>query len=170
VTRHLEQYDYISSVLDITASHHAAFGVSLATDVLKESIAKKNANSLQFRAAIEDCNGMYSRFTVRNASTKQIENQSKELLKKRDQILKKSVQGDISKQLADLEELSKKYDGLKAVAETKKEAMKNIVTVFSTSVKDDIRRTLVHFISLLKNVEYDVNAEVEVSYGLKEIR
>ena len=105
---------------------------------------------------------MYNKFTTRNNTTKQIENQCKELLKKRDQILKKNVQGDISKQLADLEELSKKYDGLKVVAENKKESMKSMVTEFSTSIKDDIRRTLVHFISLLKNVEYDVNSEVEV--------
>jgi hypothetical protein len=84
--------------------------------------------------------------------------------------LKKNVQGDFSKQLAELEELSKKYDGLKVLAENKKESMKNMVADFSTSIKDDIRRTLVHFISLLKNVEYDVNAEVEVSYLLTEIR
>ena len=98
-----------------------------------------------------------------NAQTKLIENQCKELLKKRDLVLKKNNQGDFSKQLADLEELSKKYEGLKKFGENKKESMKNLIKDFSTSIKDDIRRTLVHFISLLKNVEYDVNAEIEVA-------
>ena len=72
------------------------------------------------------------------------------------------MQGDISKQLADIQELSAKYEGLKVLGGNKKETMKTLVRDFSTSIKDDIRRTLVHFISLLKNVEYDVNAEVEV--------
>lgn len=76
--------------------------------------------------------------------------------------MKKNHQGDFSKQLADLEELSKKYAGLKVFGENKKESMKNLIKDFSVSIKDDIRRTLVHFISLLKNVEYDVNAEIEV--------
>lgn len=97
-----------------------------------------------------------------NSQTKQIESQCKELLKKKEQILKKNPQGDITKQLADLEELSAKYEGLKTLGVNKKENMKNQIRDFTASIKDDIRRTLVHFISLLKNVEYDVNAEVEV--------
>lgn len=84
------------------------------------------------------------------------------MLKKRDQILKKNAQGDCSRQLAELQELAAKYEGLKAFGETKKESMKELVKEFCASIKDDIRRTLVHFISLLKNVEYDVNAEIEV--------
>lgn len=113
---------------------------------------------------------MYAFHNFRNNQTKTIENQCKELLKKRDQILKKNSQGDFSKQLAELKELSDKYDGLKDFGQGKKEAMKNLVRDFSVSIKDDIRRTLVHFISLLKNIEYDVNSEIEVlGYNL-EIR
>lgn len=91
-------------------------------------------------------------------------------MKKRDQILKKSSLGDISKQFAELQELSYKYDGLKVIGENKKEYMKSLIKDFAVSIKDDIRRTLVHFISLMKNIEYDVNSEIEVIFFELEIR
>jgi len=48
--------------------------------------------------------------------------------------------------------------------------LEGIVAENFSTIKDDIRRCYVHFISLLKNVEYDVNAELVVSSVHSEIR
>lgn len=47
--------------------------------------------------------------------------------------------------------------------------MRDLTEVILGGIKDDIRKTFVHYISLLKNIEYDVNQEV-TQFDTEEIQ
>lgn len=112
---------------------------------------------------IEDCNGI-------NAKSKSIETQIKELTKKREQVLKKQgPEADVSKFVKDLGDLALNYEELKLAGFKKQETMKAIATEYTTTQKDDLRKMFVHFVSQLKNIEYDVNAELEVRQIFKSL-
>lgn len=87
----------------------------------------------------------------------------KEITKKRETLFKKGgPQADDSIFVKDLGDLAYAYEDMKQTGDKKIDEMKGIVADFASSIKDDIRKTFVHFISLMKNIEYDVNTEIEV--------
>lgn len=54
------------------------------------------------------------------------------------------------------------YEDLKQAGDKKQQFLKQVATEYANTSKDDIRKSFVHFVSLMKNIEYDVNAELEV--------
>ena len=54
------------------------------------------------------------------------------------------------------------YEELKLAGDNKIDLFKDVAKEYVNYAKDDIRKTFVHFVSLMKNIEYDVNAELEV--------
>lgn len=77
---------------------------------------------------------------------------------------KQGAEADVSKQVKDLGDIAMMYEELKIAADKKLDIFKEVAKEYVNSSRDDIRKTFVHFVSLMKNIEYDVNAELEVSY------
>lgn len=96
---------------------------------------------------------------------KSIESTTKDLAKRRDTLLKKnSTEAENLKLEADLNTLKIKYEDLKQNSQEGIKSLSNILTETFSNSKDDVRKVFVHFISLLKNIEYDLNAELEVLF------
>jgi hypothetical protein len=142
-------------MMDIAATHHLAYSNNVFTDVLRESSFAKQKAYQVFKQASDDCNFL-------NTSMKQVEAQAKDLAKKRDASIKKNGPDFVDLKLVhDLEALGKKYEAAKKQAVQLEEAFKSQLQESFSNVKDDVRKSFVHFISLLKNIEYDLNAELE---------
>ncbi len=142
-------------MMDIAATHHLAYSNNVFTDVLRESSFAKQKAYQVFKQASDDCNFL-------NTSMKQVEAQAKDLAKKRDASIKKNGPDFVDLKLVhDLEALGKKYEAVKKQAVQLEEAFKSQLQESFSNVKDDVRKSFVHFISLLKNIEYDLNAELE---------
>ena len=142
-------------MMEIAATHHLAFSNNVFTDVIRESSFVKQKAYQVFKQASDDCNFLSS-------SMKQIEAQAKVLTKKRDAALKKNGPDFVDPKLVqELEALSKKHESAKAQALQLEAGFKSQLQESFSNVKDDVRKSFVHFISLLKNIEYDLNAELE---------
>jgi EAL domain-containing protein (putative c-di-GMP-specific phosphodiesterase class I) len=142
-------------MMEIAATHHLAYSNNIFTDVIRESNFAKQKAYQVFKQASDDCNFL-------NTSLKQIEAQTRDLAKKRDAAAKKLGPEFIDRKLIqDLENLGKKYQELKTRAVQLEDGFKAQLQDSFSNVKDDVRKSFVHFISLLKNIEYDLNAELE---------
>lgn len=82
---------------------------------------------------------------------------------------KQADHADLAKQVKDLGDLAMHYEELKLAADKKLELFRDVAKEYASTAKDNIRKTFVHFVSLMKNIEYDVNAELEVVLIDKEI-
>ena len=133
------------------------------TDIVQQSSEQKQKSIAQFRQVIDECQ------QVSNQS-KQIETSLKEINKRREQQIKKvGEQSDDSKFKDEVKELELKYGLIKDKGQRNIDTMRDLTEVILGGIKDDIRKTFVHYISLLKNIEYDVNQEV-TQFDTEEIQ
>lgn len=92
-----------------------------------------------------------------------IESELRDVHRRRDAAIKKTPGADESKFELELTSLSKNYEQLHPMLDRNRAELEEIISTNFSTIKDDIRKCYVHFISMLKNVEYDVNAELVVA-------
>lgn len=155
MTRYSALYEYLGSIVRITSEQHRTFAMSLTSDIIQTSIAAKSAHSLSFKEIVDDC-------AATNLLMKHTDNSVKDLNKKRDAFVKKN--GDKpeedEKYKVELKELELKYTIVKDKSKLTVDKLADLSLSLMNSLKDDVRKSFVHYISLLKNIEYDVNSEL----------
>ncbi len=138
----------------INAEQHKTFASSIQSDVVQQSIAARQQNLAQFKSLMDEC-------TVLNANVKQVETTVKDVNKRRDAAVKRHGDGtDDEKFRFEMRDIESKYDIVKDRLKIVTDKFGDLTNVLMNALKDDVRKAFIHYISLLKNLEYDMNSEL----------
>lgn len=122
--------------------------------MVQQSTVARQQHLQQYKTLLEEC-------TVLNANVKQVDSIVKDVNKRRDAAVKKHGDGtDDEKFRFEMRDIEAKYDIVKDRLKIVTEKFGDLSVALMGSLKDDVRKAYIHYISLLKNLEYDMNSEL----------